>query len=74
MVSPGRLKADGSGELVRPSAWKPGVVNIQCGIFDDPFIFPRFFRANVVGIVASIPLKQLRRQLADLEERERKAV
>ncbi len=61
MVGPGRLKADGSGELVRPSAWKPGVVNIQCGIFDDPFIFPRFFRGNVVGIVASIPLKRLRR-------------
>ena len=37
------------------------MVNIQCGIFDDPFIFPRFFRGNAVGIVASIPLKRLRR-------------
>jgi hypothetical protein len=35
---------------------RPGVINIQAGIFDDPFIFPRFFRRNVVGIVTAIPL------------------
>jgi hypothetical protein len=35
---------------------RPGVINIQAGIFDDPFIFPRFFRKNVVGIVTAIPL------------------
>src|SRR5437016_6857492 len=35
---------------------RPEVINIQSGIFDDPFIFPRFFRRNVVGIVTSIPL------------------
>lgn len=35
---------------------RPGVINIQSGIFDDPFIFPRFFRRNVVGIVTAIPL------------------
>ncbi len=29
---------------------------MQAGIFDDPFIFPRFFRRNVVGIVTAIPL------------------
>ena len=35
---------------------RPGAINIQAGIFDDPFIFPRFFRRNVVGIVTAIPL------------------
>jgi hypothetical protein len=30
-------------------------------VFDDPFIFPRFFRGNVVGIVTSIPLSHLHR-------------
>lgn len=43
------------------NAFKPGVINVQAGIFDDPFIFPRFFRKNVVGVVASIPLANLRR-------------
>lgn len=37
----------------------PSTTYIQAGIFDDPFIFPRFFRRNVVGIVTSIPLSQL---------------
>ena len=39
--------------------WKTGAINIQTGVFDDPFIFPRFFRRNVVGIVISIPLSLL---------------
>src|SRR5439155_3751716 len=43
--------------VVRSAAeLRPGVINIQAGIFDDPFIFPRFFRKNVVGIVTAIPL------------------
>jgi hypothetical protein len=43
--------------VVRSAAeLRPGVINIQAGIFDDPFIFPRFFRRNVVGIVTAIPL------------------
>lgn len=37
----------------------PGKVNVQAGIYDDPFIFPRFFRRNVVGIVTSIPLDRI---------------
>ena len=36
------------------------MINVQAGIFDDPFIFPRFFRGNVIGIVTSIPLALLR--------------
>jgi hypothetical protein len=31
-------------------------IHVLTDIFDDPFIFPRFFRRNVVGIVTSIPL------------------
>ena len=31
-------------------------VRIQTGIFDDPFIFPTFFRTNTVAMVLSIPL------------------
>lgn len=31
-------------------------IRIQTGVFDDPFIFPRFFRTNVIAIVVSIPL------------------
>ena len=43
--------------VVRSAAeLRSGVINIQAGIFDDPFIFPRFFRRNVVGIVTAIPL------------------
>jgi hypothetical protein len=43
--------------VVRSAAdLRSGVINIQTGIFDDPFIFPRFFRKNVVGIVTAIPL------------------
>ena len=32
-------------------------VNIWTGISDDPFIFPNFFRTNVVAMVARIPMK-----------------
>ncbi len=42
--------ASGPGDL------RPKVINVQAGVFDDPFIFPRFFRRNVVGIVTAIPL------------------
>lgn len=38
---------------------KRGMLNVQAGIFDDPFIFPRFFRSNIVGVVTSIPLEVL---------------
>jgi hypothetical protein len=41
------------------NAFAPGQINVQTGVFDDPFIFPRFFRRNVVGVVTSIPLKFL---------------
>lgn len=34
-------------------------IQVTADVFDDPFIFPRFFRTNVVGIVASIPVSNL---------------
>jgi hypothetical protein len=47
--------------LTKNSEWKRGRINVQAGVFDDPFIFPRFFRGNVIGIVVSIPLELLQR-------------
>ena len=35
---------------------KTGSIRIRTGVFDDPFIFPRFFRTNIIGMVVSIPL------------------
>lgn len=50
----------GPTNLVRPfEKPRPGFINITAGVFDDPFIFPRFFRRNVVGVVTSIPLSKL---------------
>ena len=61
VVIEGRRSLDGMRDVVPAKPWKPGAINVQAGIFDDPFIFPRFFRSNVVGIVTSIPLKLIRR-------------
>src|SRR6185369_10558957 len=41
----------------KPSS--PSSIRITTGLFDDPFIFPRFFRRNVVGVVTSIPMSNL---------------
>lgn len=40
----------------------PDTIHVETDIFDDPFIFPRFFRRNVVGIVTTIPLASLQQQ------------
>ena len=61
VVIEGRKSLDGMRDIVLPKPWIPGEINVQAGVFDDPFIFPRFFRSNVVGIVASIPLSRLHR-------------
>ncbi len=44
-----------------PQQFEAGVNYFQTGIHDDPFIFPRFFRRNVVAMVASIPMENLPR-------------
>lgn len=59
-VTDERKTLQGSHILVQKNDFKPGVINVQGGIFDDPFIFPRFFRGNVVGIVMSIPLDHVK--------------
>ena len=61
MVAEARRSLDGMRDIVAAKLWKPGAINVQTGVFDDPFIFPRFFRGNAVGIVTSIPLKLIRR-------------
>ena len=61
MVSEARRSLDGMRDVAAARPWKVGAINVQTGVFDDPFIFPRFFRGNAVGIVASIPLKLIRR-------------
>jgi len=45
-----------AGDLVRNGPFTPGKINVYSEVFDDPFIFPRFFRTNVIGIVVSVPL------------------
>lgn len=60
VVTEERQTLQGSRILVQKNDFKPGVMNVQGGIFDDPFIFPRFFRGNVVGIVMSIPLDSVK--------------
>ncbi len=57
IVVPQLLESD--GRRFEVNKFKKDQINIQTGIFDDPFIFPRFFRRNVVGVVTSIPLAKL---------------
>ena len=52
-------KSVGGKVRIASKDFQPGMINVQTGVFDDPFIFPRFFRRNVVGIVTSIPLSSL---------------
>ena len=30
-------------------------IRVESGVFDDPFIFPRFFGTNIIAIVVSVP-------------------
>ncbi|HYR21509.1 MAG TPA: hypothetical protein VEP30_01115 [Chthoniobacterales bacterium] len=48
--------ADRDNLSAQMASFPPETIHVLTNIFDDPFIFPRFFRRNVVGIVASIPL------------------
>ncbi|MGR9107896.1 MAG: hypothetical protein ACU843_13285 [Gammaproteobacteria bacterium] len=34
----------------------PDAIRVYTGVRDDPFIFPRFFKTNVISMVASIPM------------------
>lgn len=35
---------------------QPRRIEVETGVYDDPFIFPRFFGTNVIAMAASIPL------------------
>ncbi|WP_050031080.1 hypothetical protein [Verrucomicrobium sp. BvORR034] len=51
-----RLTGLPSGRPVVNAPYRDKEINVRTGVFDDPFIFPRFFRTNIIGIVVSIPL------------------
>jgi len=43
----GRPKYDGLSNIDK--------IRVETGVFDDPFIFPRFFKRNVIAMILSIP-------------------
>ncbi|MEO5912961.1 MAG: hypothetical protein ABIS50_01925 [Luteolibacter sp.] len=56
----GKWTGNRSMNVIKPDATPAeGQISTCTGIFDDPFIFPRFFRRNVIGIVTAIPLDRL---------------
>lgn len=59
---PGKVNIVPPGKEAEIQSSSPDTINIQADVFDDPFIFPRFFRRNVVGIVTSLPLTSLPQQ------------
>jgi hypothetical protein len=56
---PGKIHIVEPGKEAEMRNFPPETIHVETNVFDDPFIFPRFFRRNVVGIVASIPLTAL---------------
>jgi hypothetical protein len=54
LLGPAELKI-----LVGEEQPKDEEIGVTAAVFEDPFIFPRFFRRNVVGVVTSIPLSKL---------------
>ena len=40
-------------------------IDVQSGVFDDPFIFPAFFGTNVVGMVIRIPMELFPKNQSD---------
>ncbi|HKP93245.1 MAG TPA: hypothetical protein VJS88_05060, partial [Chthoniobacterales bacterium] len=59
---PGSVRVIRPGREAEMQNSPPGTIHVETDIFDDPFIFPRFFRRNVVGIVTTIPLASLQQQ------------
>jgi hypothetical protein len=56
---PGKINIVQPGKEAEMRNFSPDTIHVETNVFDDPFIFPRFFRRNVVGIVTSIPIKSL---------------
>ena len=49
---PGRLKVTAAYEGLKET----DKINVYAGVRDDPFIFPRFFKKNVIAMVISLPM------------------
>ena len=56
---PGKVNIVQPGKEAEMRNFPPDTIHVETNVFDDPFIFPRFFRRNAVGIVTSIPIKSL---------------
>ena len=51
-----RLKNDATLSSVKYDGLQnTGGIKLVTGVFDDPFIFPRFFRRNTIAMILSIP-------------------
>jgi hypothetical protein len=51
-----RLKSDASLNSVKYEGLQnPDRIKLFTGVFDDPFIFPRFFKKNTIAMILSIP-------------------
>ncbi|MBK1833157.1 hypothetical protein [Roseibacillus ishigakijimensis] len=48
-----------TGKALTEGDFVPGRINVASGLFDDPFLLPRFERHNVVAAIISLPLNTL---------------
>src|SRR3954454_5915942 len=66
VITPEKLHADASITVllnddatlkeITPRGLKTEISKVFAGVRDDPFIFPRFFKKNVIAMVMSIPM------------------
>jgi hypothetical protein len=58
-----RLKNDATLNSVKYEGLQnPDRIKLVTGVFDDPFIFPRFFRRNTIAMILSIPFSSFPNQ------------
>jgi hypothetical protein len=50
------LNDDGTLKQITPRGLKAEISKVFTGVRDDPFIFPRFFKKNVISMVMSVPM------------------
>lgn len=55
------FELDNSAQLIdtRVEGLDAGQIEVVAGVYDDPFIFPRFFGKNVIAIAVRMPLSAL---------------
>jgi hypothetical protein len=66
VVTPEKLHADASITVllnddatlkdIKPQGLKADISKVYTGVRDDPFIFPRFFKKNVISMIMSVPM------------------